>query len=308
MTAIFKTPAGAERVAGLYRRALAAWPVPSTHPRLATRQGETFVVACGDPSAPPLILLHGAQSNAASWMFDAAVFSSRFRVYAIDLIGDAGRSAPSRPPLESEDHALWLDDVWAGLGVSRAAVVGLSLGGWLALDYAARRPGRVERLVLICPAGIGRQKNFLLRTAPLMLLGPWGMRKVREMVFGPAPAALPDVVRPLMDLMGVAIQPELLFESVNSFVTLLRREPVWRLGTDGGVIERLLATRAERVAVHLNERAAEILGDRATALQHPDLLVLLGIAEMGRQARWTSPRDEPEVLEPCYGTGTKHQG
>jgi len=202
MTAIFKTPAGAERVAGLYRRALAAWPVPSTHPRLATRQGETFVVACGDPSAPPLILLHGAQSNAASWMFDAAVFSSRFRVYAIDLIGDAGRSAPSRPPLESEDHALWLDDVWAGLGVSRAAVVGLSLGGWLALDYAARRPGRVERLVLICPAGIGRQKNFLLRTAPLMLLGPWGMRKVREMVFGPAPAALPDVVRPLMDLMG----------------------------------------------------------------------------------------------------------
>jgi len=202
MTAIFKTPAGAERVAGLYRRALAAWPVPSTHPRLATRQGETFVVACGDPSAPPLILLHGAQSNAASWMFDAAVFSSRFRVYAIDLIGDAGRSAPSRPPLESEDHALWLDDVWAGLGVSRAAVVGLSLGGWLALDYAARRPGRVERLVLICPAGIGRQKNFLLRTAPLMLLGPWGMRKVREMVFGPAPAALPEVVRPLMDLMG----------------------------------------------------------------------------------------------------------
>ena len=202
MTAIFKTPAGAERVAGLYRRALAAWPVPSTHPRLATRQGETFVVACGDPSAPPLILLHGAQSNAASWMFDDAVFSSRFRVYAIDLIGDAGRSAPSRPPLESEDHALWLDDVWAGLGVSRAAVVGLSLGGWLALDYAARRPGRVERLVLICPAGIGRQKNFLLRTAPLMLLGPWGMRKVREMVFGPAPAALPEVVRPLMDLMG----------------------------------------------------------------------------------------------------------
>jgi len=202
MTAIFKTPAGAERVADLYQRALAAWPVPSTHRRLATRQGETFVVACGDPMAPPLILLHGAQSNAASWMFDAAVFSSRFRVYAIDMIGDAGRSAPSRPPLDSEDHAQWLDDVWAGLGVSYAAVVGLSLGGWLALDYAARRPGRVERLALICPAGVGGQKNFLLRAAPLMLLGPWGMRKMREMVFGPAPASLPEIVRPLMNLMG----------------------------------------------------------------------------------------------------------
>jgi pimeloyl-ACP methyl ester carboxylesterase len=117
------------------------------------------------------------------------------------MIGDAGLSAPSRPRLESDAHALWLDDVLAGLGVERAAFVGLSLGGWLALDYATRRPGRVERLALICPAGVGRQKNFLLKAAPLMLLGPWGMRKAREMVFGPAPKVLPEVVRPLMELM-----------------------------------------------------------------------------------------------------------
>jgi len=201
--AIFKTPPGAERVMALYRRVLDGWPVPSAQRRLPTRQGETFVVACGPADAPPVILLHGARSNAASWMFDAAAWSSRFRVYAIDIIGDAGFSAPSRPALASDAHALWLDDVLAGLGVTRVGFVGLSLGGWLALDYATRRPDRVERLALICPAGIGRQKNFLLRTAPLMLLGPWGMRKVREMVFGPAPTKLPEVVRPLVELMGL---------------------------------------------------------------------------------------------------------
>jgi len=202
-TAIFKTPAGAEQVMALYHRVLERWPVPCEQRRLPTRQGETFVVACGPAEAPPLILLHGAQSNTASWMFDAAAWSSRFRVYAIDMIGDAGFSAPSRPPLESDAHALWLDDVLAGLGVTRAAFVGLSLGGWLALDYATRRPDRAERLALICPAGIGRQKNFLLKAAPLMLLGPWGMRKAREMVFGPAPKQLPDIVRPLIELMGL---------------------------------------------------------------------------------------------------------
>jgi pimeloyl-ACP methyl ester carboxylesterase len=200
---IFKTPEGAEQVMALYRRVLDGWPVPSEQRRLPTREGETFVVACGPLDGPPLILLHGAQSNAASWMFDAAAWSNRFRIYAVDMIGDAGFSAPSRPPLASDAYALWLDDVLAGLGVTRAAFVGLSLGGWLALDYATRRPGRVERLALICPAGIGRQKNFLLKAASLMLLGPWGMRKAREMVFGPAPKQLPAIVRPLIELMGL---------------------------------------------------------------------------------------------------------
>jgi pimeloyl-ACP methyl ester carboxylesterase len=203
MTAIFRSQAGAAEVMARYREVLDGWPVPSEQRRVATRQGETFVVACGRAEGPPLILLHGAQSNAASWMFDAAAWSSRFRVYAVDMIGDAGLSAPSRPPLEGDAHALWLDDVLDGLGVERASLVGLSLGGWLALDYATRRPQRVERLALICPAGIGRQKNFLLKAAPLMLLGPWGARKTREMVFGPAPRQLPEAVRPLMELMGL---------------------------------------------------------------------------------------------------------
>ncbi len=201
MNTIFRTEAGAEAVAAAYERALAAWPVPATQIQLPTGQGATFVVASGRETSPPLVLLHGAQSNVASWMFDAAAWSARFRVYAVDVIGDAGRSAPSRPPLDSDAHARWLDEVLLGLGVARAAFVGVSLGGWLALDYATRRPERVDRLALICPAGIGRQKNFLLAAAPLMLLGPWGFRKVREMVFGPAPVAPPEAARPLMALM-----------------------------------------------------------------------------------------------------------
>ena len=125
------------------------------------------------------------------------------RLYAIDMIGEAGFSAACRPPLDTDAHALWLDDVLKGLGLAHAAFVGTSLGGWLALDYAKRRPGKVDQLALLCPAGVGKQKNFLLKAAPLMLLGPWGARKVREMVFGPAPGELPAIVRPLADLMAL---------------------------------------------------------------------------------------------------------
>jgi pimeloyl-ACP methyl ester carboxylesterase len=200
--AVFRTEEGARAVHRLYRAVLDRWPVPITELRVPTREGETFVIVCGSADAPPAMLLHGAQANAAAWMFDAALWSRTFRVYAVDMIGEAGFSAPVRPPLDGDAHALWLDDVMAGLGLSRAAFVGTSLGGWLALDYARRRPDSVERLALACPAGIGRQKNFLLRAAPLLLLGAWGRKRMREMVMGPAPAELPPTLRPFAELMG----------------------------------------------------------------------------------------------------------
>jgi pimeloyl-ACP methyl ester carboxylesterase len=207
---VFKTEAGERAVHALYRQVLDGWFCPKEELRLPTREGETFVVAYGAEDLPPLILLHGAQSNAAVWMLDAPSWSKSFRCYAVDMIGEAGFSAPSRPPLDSEAHALWLDDLMQGLGLRRAAFVGVSLGGWLALDYAKRRPGAVEKMALLCPAGIGRQKNFLLKAAPLLLLGPWGRRKFREMVFGPFRGEPPPALRPLAEMIGAigrAIRP-----------------------------------------------------------------------------------------------------
>lgn len=81
MTAIFKSTDAACEVYARYRDVLSRWPVANTQLRLPTREGETFVVACGAQDAPPLVLLHGSQANAATWMFDAAVWSQHFRVH-----------------------------------------------------------------------------------------------------------------------------------------------------------------------------------------------------------------------------------
>jgi pimeloyl-ACP methyl ester carboxylesterase len=68
-------------------------------------------------------------------------------------------------------------------------MVGVSLGGWLALDYATRRPHRVEGLVVLCPGGVGRQKlSIVFKTVPLRMLGDWGKRKTSEMILGRPPA------------------------------------------------------------------------------------------------------------------------
>lgn len=189
MKGVFKTVEGERAVHERYLEILKHWPVPAKQVRIPTREGETFVVACGDESAPALVLLHGSMANSAMWMGDVAAWAPHFRIYAVDIIGDAGLSAPSRPPLATDAHALWLDDVFDALGVKRVSLAGVSFGGWLALDYATRRPEHVESAVAVCPAGVGGQKfSIVLKTAPLRLMGEWGKRKAAELVLGRAPA------------------------------------------------------------------------------------------------------------------------
>lgn len=185
MSAIYRTEAGGNEVRRRYAEILSGWPVPAEHLRLPTREGETFVVASGAPGSPPLLLLHGSGTNAAMWMSDVPAWAEHFRVHAVDLIGEPGLSEPRRPPLSSEACALWLDDVLGALGITRTAVVGASLGGWLALDYATRRPDRVERLVAMCPGGLGRQKvGWVPKAIMLRPFGEWGLRKTLQTVAG----------------------------------------------------------------------------------------------------------------------------
>jgi pimeloyl-ACP methyl ester carboxylesterase len=189
MTSVYKSDEAERAVRERYLEILKHWPVPNRQLRVPTREGETFIIACGDESAPPLLLLHGSIANSAMWIGDVAAWSKHLRIYAVDMIGDAGLSAPSRPPLSSDAHALWLDDVLQALSLTRVSMAGVSLGGWLALDYAIRRPGRVENLVLVCPGGVGRVKvEVVLKLLPLQMLGSWGKRKASEVVLGRAPS------------------------------------------------------------------------------------------------------------------------
>jgi len=189
VTEIYKSQKGKLAIEALYRDALQRWPVPSRQMVVPTRQGGTFVVACGDDHAAPIVLFHGSGTNSSVWIRDVADLAEHHRVYAVDMIGEPGFSAPSRPPLASDAYASWLDDVWNALGLSAASVVGVSLGGWLALDYAVRRPERVVSVSLLSPSGIGGVNTFFLaKVALLLLAGRWGRRRSFKLVAGPGRA------------------------------------------------------------------------------------------------------------------------
>jgi pimeloyl-ACP methyl ester carboxylesterase len=119
------------------------------------------------------------------WARSARAWAEHFRLYAVDVIGEPGFSAPSRPSLASDAYAQWLDDVCDALRLTQVSMVGASLGGLLALDYAVRRPGKVRKLALLAPAGIARVRvGFFVTVIPLFLMGRWGKRRAFERFMG----------------------------------------------------------------------------------------------------------------------------
>jgi len=205
--ALYRSAEGKARVLARYRDLLDRWPLPRQELRVATREGETFVVASGRESAPSLILLHGSGGNSTAWLAEIAVWATHFRVYAIDLIGDAGFSATTRPRLDSGAYAPWLGDVLAGLRVEKAAFVGFSLGGWLAVDWTTHHPHSVTHLVLLSPGGIGRQRaSFLFRMLPLLLCGARGRRRALEITNGSMQPGLENGRAEYLEFLGLVQQ------------------------------------------------------------------------------------------------------
>lgn len=149
----FKSEAERAIYLAAYDAALRAWPVPFQEIDVDTRFGRTHVVACGSLEAPPLILLPSFAATASVWRANVSALCAHFRVYAMDVIGQPGKSIAKRVLKSRMDYTEWLSDAMDALGVARASFVGASFGGFLALSYAITHPERVERLALISPAG-----------------------------------------------------------------------------------------------------------------------------------------------------------
>jgi pimeloyl-ACP methyl ester carboxylesterase len=143
------------------------WPDPPQTFDIATHLGTTRAYRWpGDVTRPPVVFLHGAGSTALAWSDYVTRIDGRVAI-AIDTIGDLGRSEQEVAVADAADYATWLEETLAGLDVERAHLVGMSYGGFLALNQAARFPKRVASLTLLDPAGL----------APIKL-GPfiaWGM-------------------------------------------------------------------------------------------------------------------------------------
>ena len=168
----FKSSEGEAAYFSAYDAALKMWPVPYDEMDISNRFGVTHIVASGPSNAPPVVLLHGYWATLTMWTPNIAQLSRGHRVYAIDVMGQPGKSIPDEPIRNAADYVEWLTAVLDALHLGRIFLAGMSYGGWLALDYATAAPQRVQALVLLSPAAsiLPLVKQFALRGMLMMLL------------------------------------------------------------------------------------------------------------------------------------------
>ena len=117
-------------------------------------------------SGPPLLLIHGIGDNSSTWDEVQTLLAERFTVIAPDLLGH-GKSDKPRADYSIAAYANGMRDLLTFLGIDRATIVGHSLGGGVAMQFAYQFPQFVERLVLVSAGGVTKDVNIVLRAASL---------------------------------------------------------------------------------------------------------------------------------------------
>jgi 2-hydroxy-6-oxonona-2,4-dienedioate hydrolase len=113
----------------------------------------TRFVEAGPPDAPAVLMLHGTGGHWETFAPNLGALSAHFRCIAIDMVGNGFSAKPDH----DYEIPVYLRQVLAVLdafGVARTHVVGMSLGAWVAARLAIDAPERVDRMILMSPAGL----------------------------------------------------------------------------------------------------------------------------------------------------------
>jgi pimeloyl-ACP methyl ester carboxylesterase len=152
----FSNEESERRYLAAYDKALENWPLAYESLRIPTDFGQTHILASGPAHGRTLLLLPSFAGTALAWRPNVVALSRHWRTYAVDVIGQPGKSVATRRLRDRHVFAKWMEDLLNHLGVEQADIAGCSFGGFLAANQASLTPDRVRRVVLIGPAGVFR--------------------------------------------------------------------------------------------------------------------------------------------------------
>ncbi len=141
-----------QKFLSLYQKELGSWSVQTEERDVETEFGKTHVILFGNPQGKPLVLLHWFYSNSTEWKYMAPFLQEHYRVYAIDIIGDMGKSYAYNPPKSETEVSQWFNQVLDGLSLNRVSICGHSNGGFQAMLIAQQNTDKIDKLILLAPA------------------------------------------------------------------------------------------------------------------------------------------------------------
>lgn len=204
----YASPADRERFIAAYARAMADLPAPARAFDVRTTFGTARVYRFDGAAADgaPLLLLPGRAAPTPVWADNLPSLLALRSVYTVDLLGEPGYSVQTHPIASDADQALWVHEVLAMLPEPEVHVVGLSIGGWTAMNLAVHRPEKIASLTLIEPVFVfgSMSVEAIVRSIPASV--PWLPRSWRDGFASWTAGGAPVEHEPIAEMIEAGMQ------------------------------------------------------------------------------------------------------
>ncbi len=230
----------------------------------------------------PVILVHGLGGSIENFVRNIDILAQRHRVYALDLKG-FGRTDKTPVLRDLDELVQFISDFMEAQHIDKASLIGNSLGGGLVLQFAIKFPDKVDKLVLIDNAGMGKEVITDFKILSLPIIG--------ELLYKPSLKATAGLWR------------KIVFDA--SLVTDELVEKTYQLGVLPGAPKAMLATvragisiRGQRanLAGPLLAGAAKIVAPTLIVWGKQDKIIPVAHAEIAKQ---TIPNSRLHIFDRC---------
>lgn len=153
MHSFFKNTESKKEVLNLYYKKLDALHVNVDFITVETSFGDTNIITTKNSNLTPLVLVHGLYSCAPIALEKFKGLTHKFKIYAIDILGQPNISDEVRLQPTSNDYGKWMYEIISRLQLFKVYLVGCSLGGYIAYKTLAYEESRIAKAFLISPTG-----------------------------------------------------------------------------------------------------------------------------------------------------------
>lgn len=154
MKSLFKSEQGKQDILRLYDEKLKELGVEYEYLRVNTSFGVTNIIATGDSSKPPIILVHGSNGCAPIALETYPNLHKTHRVYAVDVLAQPNKSAETRLSMKDTSYGKWMNEVIAELKIDSVTMAGFSFGGLIILKTLEHDESKISKVYLSAPAYI----------------------------------------------------------------------------------------------------------------------------------------------------------
>ncbi|MTI37967.1 alpha/beta hydrolase [Fulvivirga lutimaris] len=157
---MFKSKKGKNEILSLYYKKLESLKIDYEYLTVLTDFGKTNIITTGNPSNPPIILVHGSNGCAPIALETYANLHKKFRVFAVDVLAQPNKSAEARLSMKDDSYGKWMNEVITELKIDSVTMAGFSFGGLIILKTLEHDEAKIKEVYLSAPAYIVNGNPF----------------------------------------------------------------------------------------------------------------------------------------------------